>query len=280
MFVEERQGLISSIIPAKPVNDTKKHPMRIEGHRGAGHLEPENSLKAFNKAIELGIDGVEFDVWLTKDDIPVVVHGKPGGVVEFLNGTEVLIGEFNFDDVKDLILINGEKIPTLAEVLDACKDKVHLNIEIKETREEVIGKVLTLLQEREMFDQITFSSFNHHLRACLYREVFERKIDAEVSFGFLFELDYNPLPDYEHTRPGDSINVDIRYLEKHREECLAQIKLAQEKNVKIKFWFPMEYQDDEHMFYDDLLGLEVDTVITNKPNSMIEYFGKRSAIKA
>ena len=64
MFVEERQGLISNIIPAKPVNDTKKHPMRIEGHRGAGHLEPENSLKAFNKAIELGIDGVEFDVRL------------------------------------------------------------------------------------------------------------------------------------------------------------------------------------------------------------------------
>jgi len=40
----------------------KKFPIRIEGHRGAGHLEPENSLKAFKRAIELGIDGVEFDV--------------------------------------------------------------------------------------------------------------------------------------------------------------------------------------------------------------------------
>jgi len=278
MFIEESQGLISSILPAKLVNSLKKHPMRIEGHRGAGHLEPENSLKAFHKAIELGIDGVEFDVWLTKDDVPVVVHGKPGGIVEFINGTEIIIGEFNFDSVKDLILLNGEKIPTLAEVLDACKDKVHLNIEIKETREEVMGKVLALLQEREMFDQITFSSFNHHLRACLYREVLERKIEAEVSFGFLMELEESPLPDYEHTRPGDSINVDIRYLEKHRDECLMQIKKAQERNVKVKFWFPMEYQE-EHMFYDDLLGLEVDTVITNKPNSMIEYFGKL-AIKA
>ena len=38
--------------------------MRIEGHRGAGFLEPENSIKAFKKAIELGLEGVEFDVSL------------------------------------------------------------------------------------------------------------------------------------------------------------------------------------------------------------------------
>ena len=150
-----------------------------------------------------------------------------------------------------------------------------MNIEIKDKREEAIGLVLALLQERKMFGQITFSSFNHEVRKRLASEVNERKIDSDVTFGYLMKFRKPNFPDYEHAKPGDSINIDIRYLENHREECLIQIKKAQEKKVKVKFWFPMDYQE-EHMFYDDLLGLEVDTIITNKPVTMIEYFHAQS----
>jgi len=256
---------------------TKKYPIRIEGHRGAGHLAPENSLKAFIRAIELGIDGVEFDVWLTKDNVPVVVHGLPGGIVEFEGDVNETISQIDSEALKNYTLKNGEKIPSLVEVLDACNGKVNLNIEIKELREEVIEKVLVLIEERNMFEQITFSSFNHQLRAKLTHAVTEKKITNKVTFGFLMELEEPNFPDYELTlaQEGDSINVDIRYLENHREECLAQIKKAQEKQVKIKFWFPMEYMEED-MFYEELLGLSVDTIITNKPHSMIEYFAKQS----
>jgi glycerophosphoryl diester phosphodiesterase len=270
LYTENVEGIMMSALNARTA---KKHPMRIEGHRGAGHMELENSLKAFQKAIDLGIDGVEFDVWLTKDNVPVVVHGHAGGVVEFEGSCEGVINQIDYDTLKLLTLRNGEKIPTLVEVLDTCKDKVHMNIEIKELREEVIDTVLALLEERNLFDQITFSSFNHYLRQRLTNEVVERKIPAQVNFGFLMEIEEPKFPDYLTTQPGDSINVDIRYLEQNREACLAEIRRAQEKGVKVKFWFPMEYAD-EHMYYDDLLNLEVDTIITNKPLMMIEYFGK------
>ena len=50
----------------------------VEGHRGACALYPENTLLAFEKAIEMGVDAVEFDIWLSKDKVPVLMHdGNP-----------------------------------------------------------------------------------------------------------------------------------------------------------------------------------------------------------
>jgi len=274
--VEQSVGIAQAAVQSRMSIEAKRFPMRIEGHRGAGHLEPENSLKAFNKAIELGIDGVEFDVWLTKDNVPVVVHGLPGGIIEFEEDLQENIANIESEDLGNYTLKNGEKIPTLEQVLDACRGKVNLNIEIKELKEEVIEKVLILVEERDMFEQITFSSFNHYLRENLTSEVNKITIEAKVTFGYLMSTiseKYMNFPNYEITQPGDSINLDIRYFEKNKEECLVRMRQAKERDVKVKFWFPMEYAD-EHMFYGDLLELEVDTIITNKPITMIEYFAK------
>ena len=50
----------------------------VEGHRGACALYPENTLLSFEKAIEMGVDAVEFDIWLSKDKVPVLMHdGNP-----------------------------------------------------------------------------------------------------------------------------------------------------------------------------------------------------------
>jgi glycerophosphoryl diester phosphodiesterase len=250
--------------------------MRIEGHRGAGYLEPENSLKAFKKAIELGLEGVEFDVWLSKDDVPIVLHGLEGGIVELEGEVKELIGSIESKDLNNYTLKNGEKIPTLAQVLDLCKDKVCLNIEIKETRELVVEKIMDLLQERNMFDQITFSSFVHTHREVLTKDVANRKLTNAVTFGFLMRILNPRLPDYEREpQAGDSLNVDIRYLEKHREECLEHIAQAKSKKMKISFWFPMEYTHEES-FYDDLHFIGVDTIITNKPLILNDYFAQKA----
>jgi len=251
--------------------EQKRFPMRIEGHRGAGYLEPENSVRAFQRAIDLGIDGVELDIWLTKDGMPIVVHGLPGGFVEFQNGIKKVINEIDLETLKTYTLKDGEKVPTLEEVLDVCKSKMHLNIEIKESKEEVIDKILTLLEEKDMFDQITFSSFKHYHRERLASEVNKRGIQSKVAFGFLLSIDDFKLPNYEIAQPGDSINLDIRFFENNKEECLAVMKIAQDNRVKVKFWCPMAYTE-EHKFYDEFVNLNVDTFITNSPSSMIDYF--------
>jgi len=238
-------------------------------------LEPENSLKAFRRAVKLGLDGVELDVWLTKDNVPVVVHGLDGGDVEFTDGVKENIHTIEFKDLDKYTLKNGEKIPTLAEVFDVCKDNVCINIELKETNEEVVAKVMDIIQEKKMLDQICFSSFNHYLRERLTKECAQRGIESRVPFGFLMRIKEPKLPDYDvECLPGDSLNIDIRYLEKHREDCLAHMAKARARGMTIGYWFPMEYVH-EHTFYNDLADLEIDTLITNVPLVITEYFEQK-----
>jgi glycerophosphoryl diester phosphodiesterase len=274
--LEERSEVALIPIKSKMTIDSRKYQMKIEGHRGAGYLEPENSIRAFKRAIELGLESVEFDVWLTKDDVPVVIHGLPGGIVELENNAEIKIGEVYAEDLKQYTLRNGEKIPTLADVLDTCKDKICLNIEIKETRELVIEKSLDLLIERKMLDQINFSSFQHYMREKLLREMTIRNMEDRVTFGYLMRITDKVISNYEAAHPGDSLNLDIRFLEQQREECVAHINKAKLRGMKVVFWFPMEYVHED-TFYDDLLHVGVDTIITNKPISVLDYFVKREA---
>lgn len=59
----------------------------VEGHRGSV-IEPENTLIAFQNAIKLGCESIELDIWLSKDKIPVVIHGTDKGEVNnTTNGT-------------------------------------------------------------------------------------------------------------------------------------------------------------------------------------------------
>lgn len=197
--------------------------------------------------------------------------------MEFANGVREAISQIHSDDMRKFTLYNGETVPTLAEVMDTCKDRVCLNIEIKEVREEVIEKVLDLIQERDMFDQVTFSSFNHYLREKLLREMEARKLVKRLTFGFLMRIVDPKLPNYEvETRAGDSINIDIRFLERNRDECLQHIAKAKKAQMKIIFWFPMEYTHEED-FYDDMIRIGTDVIITNKPIILNEYLVMKEA---
>jgi len=251
--------------------------MRVEGHRGAGHLETENTLRAFRRAIELGLDGVEVDVWLTKDKVPVVVHGLFGGNVEFKNHKEKITQiDFKALAKSKYTLKNGEKIQSLAKVLDICKGKIDLNIEMKDPNQAVIEQVLSLVKSKTMINQVSFSSFHHSLRKKLSQEVSKRKLHSPVNFGFLMHSFKPVFPNYlEDTIPGDFLVIDIRYLKKYRDECLAEIERARQHSVKVKFWFPMKHSNEDS-YYEDLMSLEVDTIITNTPLDVIAFRQKNT----
>lgn len=97
------------------------------GHRGASGLAPENTLASFSKAVALGVDGVELDVRLAAGEI-VVIHDER--VDRTTNGSG-LVAEMSFRALRDLDAGNGERIPTLAEVLAAVPDDVTINVELK-----------------------------------------------------------------------------------------------------------------------------------------------------
>lgn len=251
----------------------KKREMRVEGHRGAGLLEPENSLKAFQRAIDLGIDGVELDVWLSKDGIPIVIHGieDDGGRVHFNDRTlNNFAYELHSHTLKDLILTTGEPIPTLEEVLLLCKDKIHVNIEIKEENDRVIKPTLELVMRHDMLNQVTFSSFKHKHKTGLELARKELACEQSVEFGFLVWV----IPDFaeyiDMAAKGDCLSIDVGLLLKHEEFILAEIAKAKAKEMKIKFYFGFEQEETDEI-YKRLEDLKVDTLIVNHPHKSMAY---------
>ena len=98
------------------------------GHRGACGYEPENTLRSFKKALDLGVDTIELDVHKTKDEATVVIHDEK--VDKTTNGTG-FVADKSLEEIKKLDAGKGEKIPTLEEVLDLVNRKAQVNIELK-----------------------------------------------------------------------------------------------------------------------------------------------------
>ncbi len=131
------------------------------GHRGAAGYEPENTLKSFAKALELKCGAVEFDVYLAASGELVVIHDD---TLERTTNGEGEVNEKSLKELKALDAGDGEKIPTLEEVLDLINRKVLVNIELKGAGVlKPVAKVIeTYVTERGWsYDDFIVSSFNH-----------------------------------------------------------------------------------------------------------------------
>lgn len=100
----------------------------VYAHRGASVEYPENTLAAFRRAVDLGVDGIELDVHLSADGHLVVMHDET--VDRTTNGSGA-IEEMTLAEIKALDAGNGESVPTLGEVLDLVGRALHVDIEVK-----------------------------------------------------------------------------------------------------------------------------------------------------
>ena len=144
-----------------------------EAHRGYSAKYPENTLLSFEKAIDLGVDAIEFDVWLTSDKVPVLMHDgnalRTCGVNKHLRDmtlSEVKTMRASYETkFGDQFIDAGKKVevPTLEELLSFCAEKrpdLILGVEIKEYTEETVDLTVALLQRYGFFDACIFYAFN------------------------------------------------------------------------------------------------------------------------
>ena len=142
----------------------------IFAHRGSSGTHPENTMEAFKAALEAGAEGIELDVQLTKDLIPVVIHDET--LERTTNGSgwvrDHTLAQLQQLDAGSWFSPNftGVKIPTLNDVLEwLVKTPLHLNIELKNgvVRYPGIEKIIVdLLNGFDLLDRIIISSFNHY----------------------------------------------------------------------------------------------------------------------
>lgn len=135
--------------------------MTIIGHRGASGYEPENTLASFKKALKLGVDMIELDVYVIETGELVVIHDEK--VDRTTDGTGY-VEEYTYDQLRTLDAGRGQKVPTLSEVLDVIKHKVPITIELKgEGTAQPVAAVIREYIEEKGWTQEHFMvlSFNH-----------------------------------------------------------------------------------------------------------------------
>lgn len=172
--------------------------MDIIAHRGASTYRPENTLAAFQKALELGVNAIELDVRLSKDDIPVVCHdstinrtsnGK--GYVHRMPLHKLKKYDFGSHFNKKY---KKEKIPTLEEVLQLVgSHSVLLHIELKNgpnIPENFESNVLEVIYRYNFQKRVVYSSFDHLSLERL------STIDPQAKIGLLFHINLIHLFDY------------------------------------------------------------------------------------
>ena len=145
---------------------------KLIGHRGVKNLKPENTLESISTAFDLGLECVEIDVKVSKDNIPLLLHDDT--LDRTTNGSG-LVCDFTFDQISQLdagyYFYNSKtdiKVPSLSAVLDLIKKKQkYLNIELKPNKNHEESNVKNILKEISItsYDWIYFSSFD--LTSCI-----------------------------------------------------------------------------------------------------------------
>ena len=235
--------------------------MKIFAHRGYSKKYPENTCIAFQKAAELDIFGVEFDVHLTTDHQLVVIHDETidrtstgTGFVKDMKLAELKKYDYGSWLGEQFI---GQKIPTLREVLTIFAETQHaLNIEIKSDIFEYKG--IEQLNAKEiasfdMHDRVIISSFNH--------ESIERfhKVQPTIQTAPLFSSLVTNIEHYVKTMPSDAMH--IWYLYANRK--IIQDALTNGATIRV-------FTVNDVQIAKQLQSLGVDAIFTDDPLTMLE----------
>jgi glycerophosphoryl diester phosphodiesterase len=248
-------------------------------HRGGGGLWPQNTLYAFERAVEQGVDVLELDIHATKDGELVVIHDP---VVDETTGGVGAVKDFRLVDLKNLdagycwtkdgnsypFRGHGIKIPTLSEVFEAFPD-IRINIDIKPGNPGVVAPLAEMLGRYNREQQVMVGSF-HERQLALFRKICPKTATAATpgetrlfyvaSTFFRLGSIYNPpaaafqIPEYA----GRLQVVTPRF-----------IKAAHAHGIQVHVWTVDEVADMER-----LIAWGVDGLISDYPDRLIKVLGR------
>ena len=220
----------------------------VIGHRGAMGHETENSLPSIQKALDLGVDMIEIDVFKIQSGEIAVFHDKR---VDRLTNGGGLIEEYNVYDMRKLILEGNHKIPLLQDVLKLIDKQSALNIELKGAgTAHRVNFIMNYYVEKQgwTWDNFLISSFNwDELRDM-------REKNLEVPIAVLTEKD--PLKAIAVAKELNAVAINPNY----RSLNASNIEEIHKAGLKIYTWTA---NDPEAI--QKLLDLGVDGIISDFP---------------
>ncbi|MDE7115468.1 MAG: glycerophosphodiester phosphodiesterase [Muribaculaceae bacterium] len=252
-------GILSISVGTNAAAQTTK----AVAHRGFWNTEnsAQNSLASFVKADSIGCYGSEIDVWLTTDDHLIVNHDK------VFHG--LFMETAPFEKIREIILPNGEKIPTLDEYLAVVREhpETRLVLEMKSltdySREDVCAeKIAGLLRKHGLLDRTDIIVFS--LNAAM---TFKKIFPAGVK---IFYLDGDLTPKKIKKLGLAGIDYSVKVLKKHPE----WVEQAHKEGVEVNVW-TVNSEEDMKYFID----LGVDYITTDNPDRLVKILASYKPTK-
>ncbi|URM38202.1 glycerophosphodiester phosphodiesterase [Flavobacterium anhuiense] len=175
-------------------------------HRGAKAYEPENTLKAFQKALDLNSDGIELDVHLSSDGYLIVIHDE---TIDRTTNGKGLVNDFTLAELKSFLIDGKYQIPTLNEVFDLVNKKCFINIELKglETAPKVVSLIEEYISEKDWkYEHFIISSFDWNM----LEET--SKLNPNISIGVLTEENIDTALAFAEKIKAKAIHPDFQLL--------------------------------------------------------------------
>jgi glycerophosphoryl diester phosphodiesterase len=248
----------------------------ILGHRGASAIAPENTLAAFSRAISDGADGIEFDVRLSRDGVPVVIHDanlKRTGLVDRAVAEltvrelqDISVGSW-FDKSHPQTSFADERIPLLTDVFNLFRPNDGLlYVELKCTAAEgaaLAAEVVRLTRESGMAKRVVVESFDHAAIASV------KKFDIGIRTAALFEPSLSkPISLVGGSRMIETaLEVGADEIALHH--ALARRRLvetARQRGLEVVVWTV-----DEAKWIARARELGVKALIANNPAAMLRH---------
>jgi glycerophosphoryl diester phosphodiesterase len=249
----------------------------IIGHRGASAVAPENTLAAFHRALDSGADGIELDVRLTRDEVPVVIHddnlkrtgSRPDKVAD-LSYAEILEVDFgswfNRTHPSNNSDFSGERIPSLEEVLELFESNhAILYLEMKSDplqREKLAQTCCDHLKRSPVKNRVVVESFD------LLGIAVVKAIDPSIRTAALFEPRFTTTPLLTSGRRlvEQALTVGAEEIAlHHRLASKSVVANAKTAGLKVVVW-TVDSSDWIHR----ATSMGVSALITNNPGMMVQ----------
>jgi glycerophosphoryl diester phosphodiesterase len=229
----------------------------IFAHRGSSHYAPENTLAAFQLAIEHKADAIELDAKLTKDGEVVVIHDQ---TVDRTTDGKGRVDELTLPDIKELdagsyfdVTFKNERIPTLREVFEIIKDRIIINVEITNYSSPfdlLPAKIADLVKQNDLVNTVFFSSFN----PIALRKIHQLLPNAPIGFltfsgisGKLARSWLSHLIPYQSLNPAkQDVNVALltKFHSKNKKVYVYTVNEPEEMNTLYKMGVDGIFTDD------------------------------------
>ena len=237
----------------------------VAAHRGFCSKYPENTMLAFKKAIEIGVDQIETDIRITKDNQLVLIHDAT--LDRTTNGSGKVC-DYTLEELKQLDAGNGQQIPTLRELFELVKDHPTMTLDL-EFKEYPIGdweekayytcdKILEMVEEYQFSERCVINSFHQKLNEYIYTK-YNGKYKQHLFFPErAMKMEGSRLPLYSFGYCACVFGKEPPSFDEVKQF---------HNNTGIRIWAPASTKDEESI--DWMLGFGIELITCNNPDEVL-----------